>query len=458
MASKVEILDQMIGLGEQELCLFDRRGNIIYCSAPFKEFLSRVKEMNEQPEKFTTLRWLSKVLGLRDSQNYVQTLDEIWKGERIHHKFEYVFDERFVSLSFTAAVPEKGEKVEAIALHMQDITAEIQKKSDFLMSTLASHSPQPVALISHKGEILRVNPAFSDLCGVDLEHLEGLNITSIVDLTIDEMEGVEKGQSVAFYDKHLLLSKKHRFPVEAVVGSYKLQWASAPLYYVMLTDLRLWQEKEAMKRRMLILTRQRDISADLHDNVAQSLALLQMNFEQLLPKLGESIPPEGVRAVVQWRKDLDEVQVQMRDMIRYLREESSVRQEDCLWGMEEVLRYGAQVLKLEIVDMGLAVISMMNENTQREVAQLVREALTNVYKHADTHIVWLTSVQDGDNLIVKVSDKGCGFDEAEVDKKEHYGLSILKERTEGLGGELYISSIKGEGTDITFVIPFYRDF
>lgn len=460
MVKNAQLLNKMIGLTEEEVCLFGRGGEIIYCSVPFAKLLG-VGEGETVPNLKDSIvpSWLCRALGVEKSETVKDSLEAIWSGKKRRAILEFAVGESsFLRFSFNGAnrVANTDSAPSVVALTVQDITAEIDRKGDFLMSTLVSHAPQPVALISQKGQIMRVNPAFSDLCGMSSEKLDGMNVTNLMSLEMEELLSVHSGDSKGFYDKVMLLPKKHRFPVEVVVGSYKLELAETPLYYVMVTDLRSWQEREALKRRMSIMARQRSISADLHDNVAQLLALLKMRFEKLMPMLGDGVPTGAVKEFVDCRRMVDDVQVEMRQMIRYLREESSVREEDCLWGVEDVLRYATNVLELKIVDMGIASLNLLEDSAQRQVTQLIREVLANAHKHAETKTVWLTVVQDEDSLLINVVDKGKGFDPETVDKNEHYGLSILSERVNEIGGEVFISSEIGKGTDITFKVPFHK--
>jgi signal transduction histidine kinase len=47
---------------------------------------------------------------------------------------------------------------------------------------------------------------------------------------------------------------------------------------------------------------------------------------------------------------------------------------------------------------------------------------------------------------LEVSDDGCGFDPQTVGEKGGLGLTSIRERVEGLGGELNIVSSPGQGT------------
>jgi signal transduction histidine kinase len=66
-------------------------------------------------------------------------------------------------------------------------------------------------------------------------------------------------------------------------------------------------------------------------------------------------------------------------------------------------------------------------------------------------------VYETDRVILRVSDRGRGFDPEEKFHPPHgWGLAGMKERVESVGGELHIVSRLGQGTIIEACIPLER--
>ena len=87
--------------------------------------------------------------------------------------------------------------------------------------------------------------------------------------------------------------------------------------------------------------------------------------------------------------------------------------------------------------------------------RLVQECMTNVSRHSGASIVRLTMMRaaksDGrTGLQISVSDNGRGFN---IARASGFGLPGMRERAEGLGGELVINTHPGEGTEIIAWIP-----
>jgi signal transduction histidine kinase len=100
-----------------------------------------------------------------------------------------------------------------------------------------------------------------------------------------------------------------------------------------------------------------------------------------------------------------------------------------------------------------------DEQSQTVAYQVVREAVTNAAKYSRAALIAVTVKQEaGGNLIVAVSDDGCGFDVSSLGAEvDHYGLTLMKERVEAVGGSFLIDSRLGGGTLLWAAIPIATD-
>ncbi|HLG12132.1 MAG TPA: GAF domain-containing sensor histidine kinase [Dehalococcoidia bacterium] len=83
---------------------------------------------------------------------------------------------------------------------------------------------------------------------------------------------------------------------------------------------------------------------------------------------------------------------------------------------------------------------------------IIREALHNAVKHAQTQTVSLSLEADAAEVRFSVRDFGTGFDVSST-PAGHMGLKSMEERARRLGGRLRIDSSIGEGTVVTGSIP-----
>ncbi len=91
------------------------------------------------------------------------------------------------------------------------------------------------------------------------------------------------------------------------------------------------------------------------------------------------------------------------------------------------------------------------------IYRLTQEAINNAIKYAEsTHIIVQLS-HSATILSITIDDNGKGFDPTLVEKRRNsesgMGLLFMKERIQYINGRVFINSILGEGTRITFNIP-----
>ncbi len=95
------------------------------------------------------------------------------------------------------------------------------------------------------------------------------------------------------------------------------------------------------------------------------------------------------------------------------------------------------------------------QNIEEALFRVIREALNNVVKHAQTDRASVTLLLDENPVQVMIDDEGAGFDPDHLHKGEtragettHFGLASMTERVEALGGRLVVNSKPGSGTHI----------
>ncbi len=90
---------------------------------------------------------------------------------------------------------------------------------------------------------------------------------------------------------------------------------------------------------------------------------------------------------------------------------------------------------------------------RHQLALSVREALTNVVRHAHATEVIVSLAIVNATLTVQVKDNGCGFQMLE---QAGHGLESLCARLRRVGGRFECVSAPGSGTTITFRLPLKR--
>lgn len=97
---------------------------------------------------------------------------------------------------------------------------------------------------------------------------------------------------------------------------------------------------------------------------------------------------------------------------------------------------------------------------RRNAFLVMKEALTNVLKHAEASSVHITCLVEHEVLMVCIADDGCGFDTESVGvecissgRRGGNGLLNMQRRVARLGGRLSVESVIGRGTRLSAQIP-----
>src|SRR6266850_1519799 len=88
---------------------------------------------------------------------------------------------------------------------------------------------------------------------------------------------------------------------------------------------------------------------------------------------------------------------------------------------------------------------------EANLLRIGQEVLTNVLRHAQAGEFKALLVFDSREIRLDLRDNGCGFDPQR--RHEGFGLQGMRERAEGMGGQLTIQSAAGKGTAISIVLP-----
>lgn len=114
---------------------------------------------------------------------------------------------------------------------------------------------------------------------------------------------------------------------------------------------------------------------------------------------------------------------------------------------------GKEILFYNKTDFNQRLDSLIEINIYR----LTQEAINNAIKYAESSHIIVQLSHSHTLLSIIVDDNGKGFDITAVDKKRNsesgMGLLFMKERVQYINGRVFIKSIPGEGTRITFNIP-----
>jgi signal transduction histidine kinase len=198
----------------------------------------------------------------------------------------------------------------------------------------------------------------------------------------------------------------------------------------------------------------RALTAELHDRVGQNLTGLSINLQNLKASLSQ----EAAQAL---SPKFDDAQALVEDTSRQIRNIMAQLHlpelED--YGLAAALETYAERaasrgnLKLiaDLPDLGHP---RLPSNVRATVFRAAQEAISNVLKHANaTQLEVSLEGRDG-TVRLKIEDNGQGFEPSWLSQKvgQTWGLQIMRERIESIGGKVQIESQPGQGTRVIFEI------
>lgn len=195
-------------------------------------------------------------------------------------------------------------------------------------------------------------------------------------------------------------------------------------------------------RRLAALAERERIGRDLHDLLGHTLSLVALKSELA----GKLIDRDAHAA----RREIDEVTRVSREALAQVRRAvTGIRAA----GLGAELASAKLMLESDGVSFRYALgDASLPPEVETVLALAVREAITNILRHARAGRADVSLDMRGDEAVLVVSDDGRGSDVMPGN-----GLTGMRERIEALGGSLRIDSVAGRGTRLELRVPIEAD-
>jgi len=378
----------------------------------------------------------------------------------------------------------------SVILKMSAKSRQIIKLSEDIYRRIVETADQGIWISDPYGRTLYVNQKMAEMLGYTREELigrQGLDFLEVgqSDTLLKEACGMEDVTSIA---REYKLRRKDGSAIWTLVnasplfdeqGRYignlslhtditerkRLEEALTRLKAEL--ELRVQErtrELEEIREKLLLYTREiirvqeeerKRIALELHDETAQSLALMTLELDSLLDgkfKLSEDV----------------------RSRLKRLRDEAERAQ-------KEVRRFSHELRPAVLDNLGLeaaleTLISDLNtsgslnavleiKGTARRLPpdielslfRITQEAINNCRKHAQADSVIIKLHYEQNRVRLDIIDNGRGFDirtgPARAFRTGHLGLISMQERARLVGGNVHIHSRPGTGTTVNVEVP-----
>lgn len=245
--------------------------------------------------------------------------------------------------------------------------------------------------------------------------------------------------------------------VEVPAGVEMQEWqrslmtALADLFSASLSLNQLGQNQA----RIALMEERAVIARELHDSLAQALSYQKIQLTRLKKQIAADFSKEDLNAT------LTDIQMGLSTAYRQLREllvtfRIKLDQPGLAAAVQATVQEFSRHSGVDI-DLDYALEHCpLTPNEEIHCLQIIREALSNVVKHAQASHCILTLQQDAAGVIhIYIDDDGVGI-KINRSPTGHYGLNILTERAHSLSGKIHIGALQpGTRVHVQF-LPDYK--
>jgi PAS domain S-box-containing protein len=218
-----------------------------------------------------------------------------------------------------------------------------------------------------------------------------------------------------------------------------------------------YQEQLRSLARELATTEERDrrhMSAYLHDTIGHSLAMLKITIG-------------GIKDSTMPRRQIDQILLEVRTMVERIISDTRSLTFELSPPIIRDLSFADAVewLTDQFQEKYNLLIYFEDDNLEKALTddardflfRTIRELLVNIVKHARATSAEVLLTRVGNDLHVKVTDDGKGFDPSQLTNQTrefgNLGLFNIRERITYYGGSFSIHSGNGKGTSILLTFP-----
>jgi PAS domain S-box-containing protein len=334
------------------------------------------------------------------------------------------------------------------------------RDSEEFSSSLLYNSPYPVVVVNPDSSIRYVNPALEKLTGFTAAELIGKKLPYPwwPEETLEKTsQDLQKGMSNETTRVEQLFRTKNgeRFWVE--ITSIAVKREGEFKYYVAawvdITERKRLKENMQFYISEIIMAQEEErkrIARELHDDTAQSLAVLSLNIDVILEHKFE-LPDDTTRRLVELRQGTIDTLDNLRRFSRELR--------------PDILDQAGLVSALELLTQDLMNVGgidsylelrgeerRLSADAELLMFRIAQEAMHNIRKHSQATEARVVVEFTRETARLTVNDNGKGFevpdDLGDLASRGRLGLVGMRERARLLNANFSVRSEVGKGTTL----------
>jgi len=359
----------------------------------------------------------------------------------------------FVQEAWFFYVPEKAIPVVACAIALFGFR--IFDPISLAHRTVIEQLQAGMLVLDLEGRVLSLNPAVERILNAPAEQIMGKPVKELVpaypekrlaDWDQTEIElGFGKGTSTRYY-----------MLTNSLLNDFRGLEVGRLLLLHDVTEQKRAQAQILEQQQALSMSLEREqLARELHDNLGQVFAFINAQGQAVCRLLSRGDVTTADKYISRLLEVTREADVDIRESIMGLR--ATIAEHGLLPTLRQYLTkfekyYGIQT---QLDDSETITDGMFEPLVEVHLIRILQEALTNVRKHANARYVRIAFALVDGQARVSVHDDGRGFDPdvSSAGMEEHFGLRMMRERAEEVGGSLSLQSASGQGTELVVCVP-----
>lgn len=251
-----------------------------------------------------------------------------------------------------------------------------------------------------------------------------------------------KGKVMGVYN--LFMASGHKVPADI-----SLLFSSISEHLGMaLENARLTREN----MRITLMNERQMLANEIHDSLAQTLAYMKMRVAMLR----EALSSDDETLSAKYLNDVDDAVESaysgLRELIGQFRYRMDPR--GLLPALEDIIRSFCDTSGVTIDFANCTRDMNLTPDQEVQVFHIVQEALVNICKHAHARQVKLVMEARDGRYVITIDDDGIGLRTGQGRPDGlHFGMNIMRERAQRIGGQIAISNGAGQGTRVRLEFP-----
>jgi len=208
------------------------------------------------------------------------------------------------------------------------------------------------------------------------------------------------------------------------------------------------------QRRMAVLEERERLAGEMHDSLAQVLGYVHLKAQTIKGVLARQDLTKAEEELENIASLTHEAYKDVREAILGLRETVSPAIGIVGTLKEYLQKFSRHASVRAELDVETDEALQLSPEVEVQLIRVVQEGLTNVRKHANADRAWVRIRRCNGEVNINIEDNGQGFDPALARANGHrFGVRIMQERVETVGGRFEIESSPGCGTKVQIYLP-----